>query len=352
MIFSLFQRRATARRSWFPHVITACVVTMLIAMAAGAAAQDPDGVYRISQRASVSQNLGNAVISVDYSRPLARDRADLFGQVVHWGELWTPGANEASVLEVSEEVSINGNAVPEGRWSMWVIPSRVGPWELVLDARDTLFHTERPELTDEQIRFVVEVDDGAAHTEALTWAFPHIADDGGILRMNWGSTQIDLAVEVQPNKPDLTVAAEVAAMYVGDWPATFTENPETGQAMPPSVLSIRHADDGSLMGSFPPGTFAPPEGAAPGQPAHDPDMTPQERERAEARQVLATPPEGAFEFVLVPRAHGVFLFGWVQDGVLLEVAEFFHEFEFEGDRAVRLTIRDPEDRVFATATRP
>lgn len=348
---SRFQPRAATPRSWFPYLIGAGLVTLLIAMAAGTAAQAPEGVYRISQRASVSQNLGNAVVSLDYSRPLARDRADLFGQVVHWGELWTPGANEATVLEVSEEVKVNGHAVPEGRWSMWIIPSRVGPWELVLDVRDTLFHTQRPELTDEQIRFVVDVDEAAPHVEALTWAFPRIANDGGTLRMNWGSTQIDLAVEVRPNKPDLAISATDAVLYAGDWAVTFNENPETGQTLPPTVLSVRHAEDGSLMASFPPGTFAPPEGSQPDSPAEDADLTPQERERAEARRLLASPPEGAFDFVLVPRARGVFLFGWVQDGELLDVEEFYHEFEFEGDRAVRLTIRDPEDRVFATATR-
>jgi hypothetical protein len=347
-----FQPPAATRRSWVPFLIGACVATLLIATAAGTAAQAPEGVYRISQRASVSQNLGNAVISLDYSRPLARDRNELFGQVVHWGELWTPGANEATVLEVSEEVKLNGHAVPEGRWSMWIIPSRVGPWELVLDARDTLFHTQRPELTDDQIRFIVDVDENAPHVEALTWAFPRIANDGATLRMDWGTTRIDLAVEVRPTKPDLAVSATDAALYAGDWAVTFNENPETGHTLPPTVLSVRHAEDGSLMASFPPGTFAPPEGSGPDTPVDEAAMTPQERERAEARRLLASPPEGAFDFVLVPRARGVFLFGWVQDGELLEVEEFYHEFEFEGDRAVRLTIRDPKDQVFAMAVRP
>jgi hypothetical protein len=347
-----FQPRAAARPSWCPNPIAAGMLTLLIATASGTAAQEPDGVYRISQRASVSQNLGHAVISLEYSRPLGRGRDELFGKVVHWGELWTPGANEATVLEVSGEVTLNGHAVPEGRWSMWIIPSRVGPWELVLDARDSLFHTQRPELTDEQIRFVVDVAEGAPHTEALTWTFPRIADDGGTLRMNWGSTRIDLTVEVRSTRPDLSVAAHEAALYVGDWNVTFNESPVTGQTMPPTVLSVRHAEDGSLMASYPAGAFAPPEGSPPDSPAGDPDMTPQERERAEARRALASPPDGAFDFVLVPRARGVFLFGWVQDGVLLDVEAFYHEFEFEGERAVRLTMRDAEDRILATATRP
>jgi hypothetical protein len=337
--------------SWFMPMF-AGVFVLVFATPADTAAQAPAGTYRISQRATVSQTLGNAVISLDYSRPLARDRADLFGKVVHWGELWTPGANEATVLEVSEEVKLNGQAVPEGRWSMWIIPSQVGPWELVLDARDSLFHTQRPELTDEQIRFVVDVEEGAAHVEAFTWAFPRIAQDGATMQMDWGTTRIPIEIEVEPNAPVLTVGADEAALYVGTWQVSFTPDPETGQGLPPTVLTVRHADTGSLHASFPPGAFAPPDGAAAeAPPEEDEDMTPQQRERAEARRVLAAQGTGEFGFVMVPRARGVFLLGWVQDGELLDVEEIYHEFEFDGDRAVRLTIRNAEDRVFLTATR-
>ena len=328
---------------------------LLLATASNAIAQAPRATYRISQRATLSQTLGDAVISLDYSRPLVRGRADLFGKVVHWGELWTPGANEATVLEVSEHVKLNGHEVPAGRWSMWIIPSQVGPWELVLDDRDSLFHTQRPELTDEQIRFVVDVEEGSANVEALEWAFPRIAQDGAMMQMRWGTIVIPIEVEVEPNVPVLTLAPEEAALYAGEWAVTFAPDPESGQAPPPTVLTIRHAEDGSLQGSFPAGAFGPPpDAAAPhgaaGQAA-DPDLTPQERERAQARRALAEMESGALDFVLVPRARGVFLFGWVQDGELLDVEEVFHEFEFDGDRAVRLTVRGPEDRVFATGTR-
>jgi hypothetical protein len=331
-------------------MLAAGVLTLLSVTVSPTAAQIPGSAYRISQRAEVSQTLGRAVISLDYSRPLVRGRSDLFGKVVHWGELWTPGANEATVLEVSEEVKLNGHAVPAGRWSMWIIPSQVGPWELVLDARDSLFHTQRPELSDEQIRFVVDVREGAAHVEALTWAFPRIAQDGATLQMNWGATEIPITVEVEPVTPVLTVGSDTAALYVGEWDVSFTPNPMMEEVPPPMVLTVRHDANGSLIASFPPGAFAPPEAAA-ADGAAEAAMTPQERERAEARRLLAAQGAESFDMVLVPRAHGVFLLGYLQDGTLLDIEAIYHEFEFEGDRAVRLTIRDDQDRIYATGTR-
>ena len=345
----------SARKSTLPYAVMSFIsagglAAMLLATPGRGAAQDVDPSYRISQRAMVSQHLANAVVSLEYSRPQVRGRTDLFGKVVHWGELWTPGANEATVLEVSEEVRLNGHSVPPGRWSMWIIPSQVGPWELVLDVRDTLFHTERPDLDDEQVRFVVDVEHGAVHTEVLTWAFPRVADDGGTMQMNWGTTEIRIAIDVESNMPAVAVTAQEAAAYIGEWDVQFEGNPVTGEAMPPTVLTIRHTEDGKLTGSYPPLPFEPPVAGVPEAASADANLTPQERERAEAQRALAEESMGAFDYLLVPRAHGVFMLGYAQEGVLLEVAKVYHEFEFDGDRAVRLVIRGPDDEIFATGT--
>lgn len=322
----------------------------LAALPLAAAGQDEAAVYRISQRATVSQKLGNTLISVDYSRPLVRGRTELFGKVVHWGEMWTPGANEATVLEVDRPVELNGHEVEAGRWSMWIIPSQVGPWELVLDPTDSLFHTQRPEPTEEQIRLVIETRNDGPPTEALTWAFPRIAQDGGTLRMNWGTRRIDIEVEVESAMPVLTVAEEEAARYVGEWTATLSAPPGSDTAPPPTTLTLTYAD-GSLQAEFPPGVLTPPSPPDDDAPL-DESMTPQERERAEARRALAETGGDSFRYVLVPRTEGIFLMGWVEDGVLLDVEKIYHEFEFEGSRAVRLVIRDGNsDSVVASAIR-
>lgn len=329
-------------------VATAVALGLLPISAYPASAQDEE--YRISQRATITQTVGQTLISLDYSRPLVRGRSELFGKVVHWGELWTPGANLATVLEVDRAIELNGHEVEPGRWSMWIIPSQVGPWEMVLDPRDSLFHTQRPELTDDQVRFVVEARHDGPATEALTWTFPRIAQDGATMRLNWGTLEVDLDVAVESTVPVLTVDEAEAKPYVGAWAITFSPNPETGEAPPPTTLTVRYADDSSLRAAFPPGAFGPPPSEIPAVDGSD--MTPQERERAEAKRALASMDSEGFEYVLVPRAPGIFLMGYVQDGLLYDVEKLYHEFELEEGRAVELKVRDGNsDQVLATATR-
>ncbi|CAN5809460.1 hypothetical protein BH23GEM9_BH23GEM9_37600 [soil metagenome] len=335
------------------RTLQACTAITFVLVASApqrAAAQEPaqEPSFQISQRGSITQTLGKTEVSLDYSRPLGRKRSDIFGKVVHWGELWTPGANMATTLELSHEVKLNGNVLTPGRWSMWVIPSRVGPWELVLDARDSLFHTERPELSDEQIRFVIDVREDAAHTEALTWSFPRIAQDGATLVMNWLNYEIPLEIEVESIEPSTLVAADEAARYIGVWTLAF-EPREEGEAPPPTTLTVRYDDDGRLRATFPPGAFGPPPEAIP-EPDYS-DMSPQERERAEARHTLAKMQVGGFTYLLVPRAEGIYVMGYEEDGELLEAGGIYHEFEFENGRAVSMTARNDEDRIVARGTR-
>ena len=57
---------------------------------------------RASERGSITQTIDGTTITVDYARPRTRGRAAVFGGEVHWKEVWTPGANMATTLEVSK----------------------------------------------------------------------------------------------------------------------------------------------------------------------------------------------------------------------------------------------------------
>ena len=50
---------------------------------------------KASQSGSVSQTVANTEIVVTYDRPVARGR-ELFGGIVAYGEIWNPGANDAT----------------------------------------------------------------------------------------------------------------------------------------------------------------------------------------------------------------------------------------------------------------
>jgi hypothetical protein len=172
---------------------------------------------RASEAATVSQTVDGTVITIAYSRPQSRGRDSLFGGVVHYGQLWTPGANWATTLEVSKDVQVNGTAVPKGTYSVWMLPAR-GEWTVVLDTQARRFHIQRPPESDAQIRLSVLPDSGA-HVEMLTWQFPAVRRDGATLQMRWASTVVSLDIAVQPTgRGRLATSGDV---YVGTYQLRF-----------------------------------------------------------------------------------------------------------------------------------
>ncbi len=308
---------AVMRRNTLPDLL---VLGVLLAL--GISPKYAVGQVRASERASVAQTVDGTVITLDYSRPRARGRADLFGEVVKWGEVWTPGANDATRLTLSHDVKLGGRPIPAGSWSVWLVVSRDGPWELVLDPRDSLFHTAHPEPTEEQIRLPVDPDTGEP-VEVLTWSFPEIGSTGGVVELAWGDARVAIPFEVEPSLP-LTVAREHALPYVGEWSLSFGGGGDAGPGFteppPPLDFDVRYEEDGTLRVA----TWFP-----------DPD-------------------EGmvSSELLLMRRAEGVFLPGIMEDGELWEtLAETYLEFEVEGGRATAFVLRGPDDQVFARGER-
>ena len=93
-------------------VPTACTVLSVLTVLTAPTVQ---AQIRASERATLSQTIDGTVISLDYARPRLRGRSPIFGKVVKWGELWTPGANWATTLEASKPIALGGQAVAKGK---------------------------------------------------------------------------------------------------------------------------------------------------------------------------------------------------------------------------------------------
>jgi len=60
--------------------------------------------------------------------------------------------------------------------------------------------------------------------ETLTFHFPTVSTDGTILRLHWGTTAIDMNIEVEPT-PLVNVTADEAVKYVGKYSVEVNEIP-------------------------------------------------------------------------------------------------------------------------------
>lgn len=145
-----------------------------------------------SQGASVSQNLAQAQITVVYNRPVARGR-EIFGKLIPWGDIWHPGADQATYLRTTADIIFGGQPLPAGSYSLWAIPNP-DEWTLILHRDWDVFHMPYPGDDGVQLRLTV-TPQTAEHMETMAFYFPVADLRKGTLAFHWGSTRLEIPIE-------------------------------------------------------------------------------------------------------------------------------------------------------------
>ena len=146
-----------------------------------------------SQHGSVSQTIANTEISIVYNRPVARGR-ELYGGIVPFGEIWNPGADEATAIAISRDVLIDGNPLPAGRYSIWAIPD-MQEWTLILSRAHDVYHTPYPDGQDAlRVSLAPQV---GSHMETLVFYFSVVEGKDAVLNLHWGETVVPIPIQVE-----------------------------------------------------------------------------------------------------------------------------------------------------------
>ena len=146
-----------------------------------------------SQSAAVFQRVANTDIEVVYDRPVARGR-ELFGGIIAYGEVWNPGANDATAVSFSRDVTVNGAPLAAGRYSLWAIPG-TGDWTIIFSRAADVYHTPYPGEDQDALRLTVAPTRGE-HIESLAYYFAMVEEKDTELRLHWGETVIPLQITV------------------------------------------------------------------------------------------------------------------------------------------------------------
>jgi hypothetical protein len=283
-----------------------CLVTS--ALLCGVSTEPMQAQVRASERGTVSQTVDGTTITVDYSRPRARGRKG-FGDEVKWGEVWTPGANQATTIEVSNNVQLDGHPLAKGKYSVWMEVKEHGDWTLIIDTMANRFHMNRPKPDSSQLRYAVHPQKTES-TEALTWSFPAITATGTTLVMQWGRVRVPIRITVPPSHP-IVFSPDSARRYLGEYIMISTDT------VPDSSRYTVTYENGSLWGNW-----------------EDPPM-----------------PEMG-HMLLIHTGDGVFLPALWKNGELYDVMDYVAmTFPGEGDQSSGFELRGDDDELWARGVR-
>lgn len=192
----------------------AALLALAVAPASGRAQSLFEGP-RPSPRASVTQRVGTTDFTLTYSRPSVKGRK-VWGDLVPFGKPWRTGANEATLLTVSDDVTVEGQKLAAGTYALVTIPGEA-EWTVIFNRdRKLWFETEYDEKQD-VLRVKVKPE-AAPMAEALQVGFPEITPTTARLTIRWEKLQVPVLIAVDVEKNAMAAArAAVAKAKPDDW---------------------------------------------------------------------------------------------------------------------------------------
>lgn len=136
-----------------------------------------------SSTQSILQDFGLGKISLVYSRPSVKGRK-IFGGMEPYGVVWRTGANSATVIKFTDEVTLNGNKIPAGEYGLFSIPGE-NEWTVIINKQPKQWGAYTYKQADDIVRFKVKTEHLNALTETMTLGFTNVTPNSCDLQMMW-----------------------------------------------------------------------------------------------------------------------------------------------------------------------
>lgn len=147
---------------------------------------------RTSPNASVSQTIGTTIVTVSYSRPGVKGRK-IYGELVPYDTIWRTGANEATTITLSGNITVQGKKLPAGSYSLYTIPSEGGAWTVIFNKK-IAWGIPYPEGSD-VLRVEAEPQEGDSK-EQLMFYFTDVTSDSAKLVMHWDTVKVPITINI------------------------------------------------------------------------------------------------------------------------------------------------------------
>ena len=85
-----------------------------------------------SPRKEMTGSIGDVNITVNYGSSSVKERT-VWGELVPYNEVWRTGANEATTIEFSKDVMIEGKALPAGKYGLFTVISE-DKWTFIFNS--------------------------------------------------------------------------------------------------------------------------------------------------------------------------------------------------------------------------
>ena len=138
-------------------------------------------------------NIGNTHVHIEYHAPSVRGRK-IFGGLVAYNEVWVTGAHSATSINFPNDVSLNGNKVPKGKYAFFTIPGE-SEWTIIINENFEQHLADDYDQELDVIRFAVKPEKLTEPQEQLLYEVKSTGDKEGTISISWADVKVTFNVK-------------------------------------------------------------------------------------------------------------------------------------------------------------
>lgn len=196
-----------------------------------------------SPSAKFEQAVGLTNITVEYSRPGVKGRT-IFGDLVPFDKVWRTGANQATKITFSDDVTVEGKALSAGSYAILTKPGKMS-WDVHFYKHESGNWSSYVEKTPDAVVTVKPIEVPAITVENFFITFANLKSDGALLELIWNHTIVPINIGVETHsKVMAAIDKTLAGPTVGDYYNAGAYLHDSGQDLEKALMYVQKATSG------------------------------------------------------------------------------------------------------------
>lgn len=166
---------------------------------------------------TIKQDFGLGTIELSYSRPNMKGRK-IFGDLVPFNDVWRTGANSATTLTFTDDVTIGGTKIAPGKYGLLSIPSAT-EWILIITKQTDVTSPAAYKQENDMVRVKVKPVMLPKNVETFTATLANITNTSCDLQLSWEKTLVSLKITTEV---DSKVMAQIAEAMKTEKPPYYS----------------------------------------------------------------------------------------------------------------------------------
>jgi hypothetical protein len=146
-----------------------------------------------SPPASATAKIGNTDVTIKYSSPAVKGRK-VWGDLVPYGQVWRTGANEATTITFSKDVSVEGQKLAAGTYALFTVPGE-NEWTIVFNKTAKQWGAFKYEQAQDALRVKVKPTAAKSMNERMKIEVQPKGQNAGVVTIMWENVAVPFTVK-------------------------------------------------------------------------------------------------------------------------------------------------------------